>query len=384
MITAMTTTEGDSIVEMQDLRNKDHCFRIYYTEKSDLVIEFYNGDKLDALFQAKINSKMFKVFFGFDSIGDIYEYIISTINKKEYSIKDIDGGKKLFLKNNKNLSLNKILDNCFFANIFRTILDEKEKKIVELTNKIESLNKRLSQYSNSLNNGNNKISTINQNTMSIKKFNTIYNATIDLNESSIDLGFKDKGNDLLMNLSGFNFNCLKELSLRTNKISNINPFKNMNLDKLQTLNLHKNKVQDLSPLKSANLIELKKINLQKNIISDISPLIYLNCTDLEILLLDNNQIEDISPLTNVKFYGLQKLTLDHNYIIDVSSLEYVPFVQLKILSLYHNKIKDIRVFEKIINNLKSLESLWLYQNDFKNNNNDDILNILSKRIKDFL
>ena len=89
-------------------------------------------------------------------------------------------------------------------------------------------------------------------------------------------------------------------------------------------------------------------------------------------------------MTKVKFYGLQKLTLEHNLIKDISALEYVPFIQLKILSLHHNHIKDIRVFEKIINNLKSLESLWLYENDFKNNDNDYIINILSKTIKDFL
>ena len=392
MNTSMTTTQGDSIVEIHYLRNKDDCFRIYYTEKSELVIEFYNGAKLDALFQSKMPKEMLEYFFGLYSIGDIYDNIITIIKNKDYIIKDMDGEKKLFLKNDK-ISLCKIIDNCFFASIFKKILDEKNKKIiekdqkiVELNNRIENLKKQLSHKFSNMNTGNSqiKIGNENQKNMSIKRFNTMYNASIDINEPSIDLGFKDKGNDLLMNLSGLNFNCLKELNLRTNKISNINPFTNMNLDKLQTLNLYNNKIKDLSPLIKADLIELKKINLQKNIISDISPLMELNCTNLEILLLNNNQIEDITPLTKVKFYGLQKLTLEHNLIKDISALEYVPFIQLKILSLHHNHIKDIRVFEKIINNLKSLESLWLYENDFKNNDNDYIINILSKTIKDFL
>jgi hypothetical protein len=384
MNTPMITTQGDSIVEMQELRNKDDCFRISYTDQSELVIEFYNGAKLDAIFQSKIPSKMFESLFGIDSISYIYDYVIETIKKIEYNIKDMNGEKKLFLRKDKVFTLRKILDNCFFASIFKKILAEKNKKIAELSNRIEVLKKKLNQYINNSKNSQIKSQNQNQNSMSIKRFNTMYNETIDLNESSIDLDFKDKGNDLLMNLSGLNFSCLKELSLRKNKISNINPFKNMNLDKLQTLNLYNNKVQDLSPLIKADLIQLKKINLQKNIISDISPLMELNCTNLEILLLNNNQIEDITPLAKVKFCGLQNLILDHNMIKDISALEYVPFIQLKILSLHHNHIKDIRVFERIIKNLKNLESLWLYQNDFKNNNNDYIINILSKTIKDFL
>jgi hypothetical protein len=392
MNTPITKTQGDSIVQMKDLKNKDDCFRIYYTDKSELVIEFYNGEKFDALYQSKIPNKMLATLFGIDYIYNIYENIINTINRKEYIIKDINDEKKLFLKKG-TIALRKIQDNCYFGSIFKKILEEKEKeilnkdlKIVELNNKIENLQKKLNHYNSQMKNGNSQIKNGNgsQNNMSIKRFNTLYNASIDINEPSVDLGFKDKGNDLLMNLSGIHFNCLKELSLRTNKISDINPFKNMNLDKLQTLNLYNNKVQDLSPLINADLIELKKINLQKNHISDISPLMKLNCIYLEILLLNNNHIEDITPLTKVKFAGLQKLTLDHNLIRDISALEYVPFVQLKILSLHHNPFKDIKVFEKIINNLKFLESLWLYQNDFKNNNNDYIINILSRTIKDFL
>ena len=378
--TPTTKTQGYSIVEMRELRNKNDCFRIYYDENSELVIEFYNGAKLDALFQAKIPSKMLQAVFGIDSIGDIYERIIYTINNKDYFIKDIDGQKKLYLKND-NIALRKVIDNRYFAGIFKKILNEKDKEIVDLNNLIGNLKKKLNQYSSYINSGK---SNINKNNMSIKRFNTMYNTAIDLNEPFIDLGFKNKGNELLMNLSGFNFNRLEKLSLSINRISSISPLKNMNLDKLQTLNLYKNKVQDLSPLKVANLVELKIINLQKNIISDIRPLMELNCFDLQILLLDNNQIEDITPLVEVKFNGLQKLTLDHNNIKDVSGFEHVPFKQLKILSLHHNNIKDIRVFEKIILNLNSLESLWLYQNDFKNNNNDYIISILRKEIKDFL
>lgn len=383
MNTPTTKTKGASIVEMRELSNKNDCFRIYYDENSELVIEFYNGVKLDALFQAKIPSKMLQTVFGIDSIGDIYLSILSTINNKDYFIKDIDGQKKLYLKND-NITLRKVIDNRYFAGIFKKILIEKDKKIVELNNMIGSLKKKLNQYSNYINSGKSKIDDKNNNNMSIKRFNTMYNTAIDLNEPFIDLGFKDKGNELLMNLSGFHFNRLEKLSLSTNRINSIKPFKNMNLDKLQTLNLYKNKIQDLSPLKEANLVELKIINLQKNIISDISPLMELNCFDLQILLLDNNYIEDITPLVKVKFNGLQKLTLDHNNIKDVSGFEHVPFKKLKILSLHHNNIKDIKVFEKIILNLNSLESLWLYQNDFKNNNNDYIIDILSKEIKDFL
>jgi DNA repair exonuclease SbcCD ATPase subunit len=137
MNTPMITTQGDSIVEMQELRNKDDCFRISYTDQSELVIEFYNGAKLDAIFQSKIPSKMFESLFGIDSISYIYDYVIETIKKIEYNIKDMNGEKKLFLRKDKVFTLRKILDNCFFASIFKKILAEKNKKIAELSNRIE-------------------------------------------------------------------------------------------------------------------------------------------------------------------------------------------------------------------------------------------------------
>lgn len=369
---------------MQDHRNKNDFFFVYYTDLLELVIEYYNVAKFDALFQARVPYNMLESLFGTDSISDIYHNIISDINSNFYTIKDTFGETKLFLKN-ISFRLNKIHENCLFIRIFKKLLFEKEKEISFLKNKIKDLNEKLKKYYSYMKSLKSSENNENHDNNSIKRFNNMYNTSIYLNTPSIDLGFKDQGNELLNNLSSLNFNCLKELSLRTNKISNINPFTNMNFDKLQTLNLYKNQVQDLSPLKKANLVELKNVNLQKNIISDISPLMDLNCCNLQILLLDNNQIENIIPLIKVKFYGLQKLTLDHNLIKDISAFEQVPFKQLKILSLYHNNIKDIRVFDKIIsNNLKSFESLWVYHNDFRNNNNDYILNILKKSIKDFL
>jgi Leucine-rich repeat (LRR) protein len=333
---------------------------------------------------------MFQYLFENNDIFDIYENLKTIFKSNTYFLKDNGDDKKLniiYQNNPQSFNLKKVHENSYFSRIFKEILNEKEKEISALKSRIKNLEKRLKQCNFNMKDRNLKIYKNNngdQSIININKFNSIYHTTLDLDRASLDLNFQNKGDDLLMDLSNLNFNCLKELIVRESQISNINPFKNMNLDKLQTLNLYNNKVKDLSPLIKADLIELENINLQKNIISDIRPLIELNCNNLKILLLNNNQIEDITPLTKVKFYGLQKLTLEHNLIKDISALEYVPFIQLKILSLHHNHIKDIRVFEKIINNLKSLESLWLYENDFKNNDNDYIINILSKTIKDFL
>ena len=379
----MTSTQGINIADIKEIRNKDDCFQIYYTDKIEVYIEYYNRAKLDAFFQGKIKNNMLKTLFEASNIRDIFYNIISAFNSNNYSIKDMVDEKNLKIIYNgkiKILGLKKVQNNIYFASIFKRILNEKEKEINNLKSQIENLKKKLKEYNNNgMKHENSKIN------ITINEFNSLYHTSINLNGSALDLGFQNEGNDLLKKLSNFKFNCLKELNLRTNQISNINPFTNMNLDKLQTLNLYKNQIQDLSPLKNANLQDLIKINLQKNNISDISPLIDLNCINLQILLLDNNQIEDIIPLTKVKFNGLQTLTLDNNIIKDISLLEYVPFKQLKILSLHHNKINDIRIFNKIIsNNLMSLESLWIYKNYFENKNNDNILNILSKSINDFL
>ena len=331
---------------------------------------------------------MFQVFFGisnYERIGDIYENLTAVFKTNTYTLKEDYDDKKLnikYLDNPLSIGFKKVQDNSFFAKIFKEILDEKEKEIFELKSQIEKLKEELKKNKSS---DMKKESFGNQSSININEFNSMYNTTLDLNGPSLDLGFQNKGNDLLMKLSHFKFNCIKELNLGTNQISNINPFTNMNLDKLQTLNLYKNQIQDLSPLKNANLQDLIKINLQKNNISDISPLIDLNCINLQILLLDNNQIEDIKPLTKVKFNELNKLTLDHNKIKDISPLEFVSCKKLKILSLHHNKFNDIKVFGKIISNkLMSLESLWIYKNDFKNGNNNNIINILGEAIKDFL
>ena len=385
-----TTKEGNTIIEEEGFRNINDCFKLYYTDKPEIVIDYYNGDKLDKLFQTSIPIDMFQSIFGHNDIIDIYENLKAIFKSNTYILRDNGDEKKLniiYQTNPQTFNLKKVHENNYFSRIFKEILNEKEKEISILKSRIENLEKRLKKYNGDMKDKNFKINNENenQNVININKFNSMYHITLDLDGPSLDLNFQNKGDDLLMDLSSLKFSCLKELNLRTSQISNINPFQNMNLDKLQTLNLYKNQIQDLSPLKKANLQELTKINLQKNNITDISTFIYLNCNNLHILLLNNNQIEDIRPLTKVKFNELEKLTLDHNSIKDISPLEFAPFKKLKILSLHNNKINDIRVFDKIIyNKLMSLESLWIYKNDIKKGNNDNILKILSKSIKDFL
>jgi len=384
----ITSKQGDCIIQEEDFENKDDYFKIYYTDKSEIVIEYYNGAKLDSLFQTCIPQNMFESFFQNKDIFVIYENIISSFKSNTYTLKDNDNEKKLniiYQNNPKNINLKKVQDNSYFAKVFKKILNKKDEEILLLKSKIENLEKQLEQYKCNKNFKKSQNNFGNQSPININKFNSFYHTTLDLNRPSLNLDCQQKGDNLLMDLSSLKFNCLRELNLRINQISNIDPFKNMNLDKLQTLNLYQNFIQDLSPLKNANLQELTKINLQKNNISNISPLKDLNCINLQILLLNNNQIKDLRPLSKVKFNNLEKLTLDHNEIKDISPFEFVPFKKLKILSLHHNNINDIRVFDKIISNkLMPLESLWLYKNDLKNGNNDNILNILSKSIKDFL
>ena len=254
----ITTDEGETIIQEEEFRYQDDCFKLYYTDKPQIVIDYYNGAKLDILYQANIPADMFQELFGNKDICDIYENLITTFNSNTYILKDSDNEKKLniiYQNNPQTFNLKKVHENSYFSRIFKKILNEKEKEISILKRRIENLEKQLKKYKCDMKDENFKINNDNknQNVININEFNSTYQTTIDLNRQSLDLNFQNKGDNLLMDLSYLKFNCLKELNLRTNQISNIDPFKNMNLDNLQTLNLYKNQIQDLSPLKNANL-----------------------------------------------------------------------------------------------------------------------------------
>ncbi|MBM7835573.1 leucine-rich repeat domain-containing protein [Clostridium sardiniense] len=141
---------------------------------------------------------------------------------------------------------------------------------------------------------------------------------------------------------------LKRLYLNKNKISDLNPLKD--LTSLQTLSLSENNIKDLSGLK--NLKNLNLLNLSNNILVNIDEL--YNLKELEVLILMNNNISDLTPLTNL--LKLNYLILGKNKITDLIPIKNLE--QLEMLNLGDNNISNIND----IKNLSKLETLILENN----------------------
>ena len=145
-------------------------------------------------------------------------------------------------------------------------------------------------------------------------------------------------NSNITNLDGIqNFDLLKELILRSNKISDITPIDN--LTQLNRLYLSDNLITDISSL--SNLLNLQYLLLDKNEISDLSPL--SNLSQLKTLFLHQNQINDTAVIAN--FVALQRLNLSNNNISNLSSL--ANLIELEWLLLSNNQISDISALEQL-------------------------------------
>lgn len=413
----MTTKGGeDHLIRSREISIKEHNFLIYYNTNYDLVINYYNKNNIEEIYQIKIKKNILFIFFEIDQIDEIYSSIINQIQSNPNIIKKTKNENSIELNlsfngNKKKLVLNITNDICIYRQVFKFIINEKEKELknikynynqldlkykelLKISNKKDrELNNLERKYSNILS-VNNESSVVNNNfqlfniriqnknnIISINDFNFLYQACISINDKKLDLCNKSRGNELLEDLCSIKFDSLEEMKLLCNQISNINPIKEMRLENLHTLDLNDNNIENISPLENVNLNQLKILNLQKNKIIDIKPLKNLNCINLETLRLNNNKIKDISPFSEVKFKNLKILYLFNNNIIDISVFNNAPFKNnLEMLSLYNNNIENFNVLE----NLRKLKSLYLYNNNFDKNNNKGIIEKLKNSIDDLL
>ncbi|AIS60784.1 leucine-rich repeat domain-containing protein [Listeria ivanovii] len=121
------------------------------------------------------------------------------------------------------------------------------------------------------------------------------------------------GNDLsIESLEGIQYlNCLEQLYLSRNQISDLSPLKD--LKNLVILCLDENKLKNLEGISSTKLVRLL---VDGNEITDVSPLAKL--TQLEILSISKNKLSNIDPLAELT--KLRVLDLESNKVSDLSAI----------------------------------------------------------------
>lgn len=126
---------------------------------------------------------------------------------------------------------------------------------------------------------------------------------------------------------------LRELNVRNNQITNIEPVKN--LTNLVSFSCAGNLVKDYSAL--SGLINLEELQIGDDGSADTDISFLVNLTKLQSLYAPWCGISDVSALRNLT--GMEYLNLFHNRVSDVSALEGLE--QLDYLELGLNEIEDI-------------------------------------------
>ena len=162
-----------------------------------------------------------------------------------------------------------------------------------------------------------------------------------------------------------------ELIFIDDKIGNkaLNFLSKLNFKNLQSIHFHNCSIVDKDIYLLKNLItsNLEYLDLSKNQIQNLNTLFENDVfSNLKMLNLSNNNIINISSLSNIKFNNLEKLYLNSNKIIDIECFELNDnFDKLKLLDLSCNNITKLKK-----TNIKSLEELYLLNNDINSGIND--------------
>ena len=198
----------------------------------------------------------------------------------------------------------------------------------------------------------------NNNNDILSTFNNRYNTELSINSYFLDISQKDLDNEGLQLFSELPLNlfeCVIELNLSQNCIS------------------------DISPLIRINLSNLKKLNLSKNRIENIDVFEKLNLNDLEDLNLSNNKLKNINSLAKLNLFNLANLNLSDNRINDITALEFMNCPNLRSIDVFNNEILDITVFERV--SFPQLNQISCAGNFFNHEiiKNYDIISNLRKR-----
>lgn len=121
------------------------------------------------------------------------------------------------------------------------------------------------------------------------------------------------------------------LSLKSNKISNINALKNFN--QLKSLDLSDNRIASIAPLENKPI--LNYLNISVNMVTSLSAL--KGSTDMQTIIANRNRLSDIEVIRG--FDKISQVKITNNYISDISPLYHK--IYLKDISLDYNNITDV-------------------------------------------
>ena len=240
---------------------------------------------------------------------------------------------KEFINQNAN-QYNKInIINQPVQKIEKNDVIEKKEEIVDIVEKKEKIVKK-------------EIKKI-----SLEEFSRRFNTSADYNLLGINFTGRNYGNEIIELIHSVGFKSLKELSLNSNKISDISYLENYQCYGLTKLWLGLNQISDISVLQKVKFVSLKFLNLESNNISDISVLEKTNFPLLENLNLSDNRISDINVLEKVKFPNMECIYFTKNNIYDIQVFERVKFDKLVALHLQRNSFSK-ELFAPLIEDLK--------------------------------
>jgi len=129
---------------------------------------------------------------------------------------------------------------------------------------------------------------------------------------------------------------------------------------------------------------LKEIDISENNITNVEPFKKMNLPFLEFLNLSHNLIKKIEPVTKLKSYNLQYIFLQRNNIEDLETFLESDFPALKILRVEDNNIneenEDNKKIKEILNIInKKYPEKFIYKSikeqikEFKNKYEIEIL-----------
>ena len=214
---------------------------------NEVIIDYCRLNKLSVLYQVKISDFQIEELYGYEEKIKFMNDIKSLIDLNKFIVSEKDNKIELNLEmnNKKILILLNLKEKLPILNVIQEIFNQKfqafnneleiKKKdlsniILKLKEKInieqelrkkleisENNSKKLLEEKLELINGNNTININYSKINSIEDFNTFYGASLpDNNITKLNLVSKDKGDDLIQDLTLLHFNNLEEIILYNN------------------------------------------------------------------------------------------------------------------------------------------------------------------------
>ena len=190
----------------------------------------------------------------------------------------------------------------------------------------------------------------------------------------LDLSRNKLNNNNICIIKKFKFDNLNYIDLYCNNFSDYELFKALEIfKKLENLSVGSNRFNiisfDINKTK-INLNSIKRISFMNGVFSEatIKVITCLLLDNLNELYLDGNDLNSLEFMKEVKWPLLEKIILNNNNISDIKPLN--KFKKLKVVEIKNNNIICSEDFKEIINNMKTLEEIYISGNKINANNKD--------------